>query len=139
MGGLLGFSPYEISELLLTQLSRSNPFESNTSTLLISLAGSLIKVYSNPSRHDLSPQISNLLNRLTDSILPPLALPDLGKCPLKILQSALITPYRDTAACNPELLFEYFGFLSRTIPRYSGTWAQGEYSKVDVLYSCLTG
>jgi hypothetical protein len=121
-GGLLEFSPDDITEFITTQLDRSNPLESNTSTLLLSLAQSLTKIYSNPTRSDITPQISNLLNHTSNSILPQLALPDLETFPPDILQSTLFTAFRNYAISNPELFFEYFGFLGRTIPRYSGTW-----------------
>jgi len=109
-------------EFITTQLDRSDPLASNTSTLLLSLAQSLTKVYSNPTRPDITPQISNLLDHSSSSILPQLALPTLETFPPEILQSSLVVPFRNTATSNPELFFEYFGFLGRTIPKYSSTW-----------------
>jgi len=119
---LLAFSPGDITELITTHLDRSDPLESNTSTLLLSLAQSLTKIYSNPVRPDITPQISNLLNHSSNSLLPQLSLPDVETFPPEILRSTLTTTFRNTATSNPELFFEYFGFLGRTIQRYSGTW-----------------
>ena len=121
-GGILLFSPKDCTELIITQLDRGNPLESNTSTLLLSLAQSLTKLYANPNRPDISPQISDLLDCSSNAILPRIILPDLETFPPEILFSPLITPFRDAATSNPELYFEYFGFLGRTLQRYSGTW-----------------
>lgn len=123
------FSPDDITEFITAQLDRSDPLESNTSTLLLSLAESLTKVYSNPTRPDITPQISNLLDHLSNMILPQLTLPDLETFPPEVLQSTLVTPFRNTAMSNPELCFEYFGFLGRTIPRYSSTWKRESTQK----------
>jgi hypothetical protein len=95
----------------------------------LSLAQSITKVYSNPNRPDIAPQISILLDRSTDTILPSLTLPDFETFPPEILLSTHVTAFRDTAMSNPELLFEYFGFLARTLQRYSGTWKRESLQK----------
>lgn len=123
------FSPDDCTELITTQLDRNDPLESNTSTLLLSLAQSITKVYSNPKRPDIAPQISILLDRTTNTILPSLTLPVFETFPPEVLLSTLVTPFRDAATSNPELLFEYFEFLGRTLQRYSGIWKHESLQK----------
>jgi hypothetical protein len=121
-GGLLIFPPGDVTELVTSHIGRQNVMDSNSSTLLLSLATSLTKLYSNTSRPEILPEISLLMNYLTDTLLPPTALPEMATFAPEILHAPLTKPFHDIILSNPELLFEYFGFLAHTMQRYSITW-----------------
>jgi hypothetical protein len=128
-GGLLLFSPEDVTMLVIAQLNANNVLESNSSTLLVSLAGHMTKVYSNKSRCDISPQITELMNHLTDSLLPALVLPEELAFPVELLHQPLIRQFQKLTTSNPELLFEYFNFLAQSMSRYSATWTQNQCQK----------
>jgi hypothetical protein len=123
-GGLLVFSPDDVTELITSHLSPQNAMNSNSSTLLLSLATSLTKIYSNKGRQDITPQITLLMNYLTDSLLPSIVLPEMEIFAPEILHQSLVRVFDHIIVSNPELLFEYFGFLVQTMSRYSSTWTQ---------------
>ena len=116
------FSPGDVTELITSHLSRQNAVDSNSSTLLLSLAASLSKLYTNTTRPEIVPEIKLLMDYLTDTLLPPIILPEMEIFAPEILHQPLIKPFHDIIISNPELLFEYFGFLEQTMHRYSITW-----------------
>lgn len=118
------FSPEDVTELITFHLTQQNAMDSNSSTLLFSLATSLTKLYSNTNRPEITPQITLLMNYLTDSLLPLIVLPDMETFSLDMLHQPIVRPLDHIIISNPELLFEYFGFLVQTMPRYSTTWTQ---------------
>lgn len=121
-GGLLVFSPGDVTELVMSHMGRQNVMDSNSSTLVLSLATSLTKLYSNSTRPKILPEITLLMNYLTDALLPPIVLPEIAVFAPEILHQPLTKPFHDIIISNPELLFEYFGFLAQTKQRYSITW-----------------
>lgn len=62
------------------------------------------------------------MNYLTAALLPPIVLPEMAAFAPEILCQPLTKPFQEIIISNPELLFEYFGFLAQTMPRYSVTW-----------------
>jgi len=124
-GGLLVFSPHDVTELITLHLSQVSVKESNSSTLLFSLATSLTKFFSNKKRRKIVSEVTLLMNYLTDSVLPAIVFPEMPIFAPEILQQqSLIRPFLDIIISNPELLFDYFGFLAQTMRRYSETWTQ---------------
>jgi hypothetical protein len=118
------FLPEDVTELIVSQVTRDNAMESNSSTLLLSLATSLAKVHSNASRPDIGSHVILLMNHLTDSLLPPVAFPEMETFRPELLQDPRSAAFRMVTTSNPELLFEYFGFLAQTISRYSTAWTK---------------
>jgi hypothetical protein len=128
--GLLVFSPFDVIQMITTHFSRHDAMNSNTSILILSLATSLTKTYSNPARPDISPQIAGLVDHITNSLLPPVVLPE-HSLPPEILEQPLAIPFREITTSNPELLFQYDGFLMQTImSRYSSTWTHNTIQRV---------
>ena len=119
--GLLTFSPHDATTIIQGHFSRLDAIHSNTSTLLLSLATSLTKTYSNSTRSDISPLIAMLINDTTHAIFPPLPLPKTTTLPPEILEQLV---FRDVITSNPELLYQFFEFIGQTMTRYSTTWTQ---------------
>jgi hypothetical protein len=42
----------------------------------------------------------------------------------EILHQPLVTPFHHATIANPELLYQYFEFLSKTMTRYTATWKE---------------
>src|SRR5208337_974238 len=103
-GGLLVFSPDDVTELITSHLNQQNAMNSNSSTLFLSLATSLTKIYSNKGRQDITPQITLLMNYLTDSLLPSIVLPEMKTFAPEILHQSLVRVFDHIIVSNPELL-----------------------------------
>ena len=128
-GGLLAFSPEDVTELLTSQINQYTAMTSNSSTLLLSLAKSLTRVFSNTHRPEISSQISILLTHLANCLLPPLSLPKMEIFTPEIMHQSIVSPFRDVATANPELMFEYFNFVAQTMSRYSATWTDNNIQR----------
>lgn len=123
-GGLLDFSAGEVTDLIAMHFSKHDVMESNSSTLILGLATSLTRLHSGKNSADIAPQIEAIMSQLTNSLIPPLDLPRMDVFSPEILQLPLIAPFREISISNPELLYQYFEFLSKTMTRYTGTWKE---------------
>jgi hypothetical protein len=123
-GGLLEFSPSEITELIIIHFSRADAIESNSSTLIVGLAISLTRAHSGRHSSEITPQIEAIIGQLTNSLLPSVTLPGTDVFSPEILLQPIVAPLYSIVRSNPELLYQYFEFLSKTMTRYSLTWKQ---------------
>jgi hypothetical protein len=123
-GGLLVFSPADVIALITASITPQNAMTSNASTLLLSLATSLTKTYSNANRPDISPQVTLLMDHLSNTLLPTIHLPEMQHFLPQILEQLMFRPFRLSIISNPEVIFEFFRFVSQTMIRYSVTWSQ---------------
>jgi len=123
-GGLLVFSPADVVALITTSVTPQNAMISNTSTLLLSLSTSLTKIYSNANRLDITPQITVLMDHLCITLLPPIHLPEMQHFLPEILQQLIFRELRAVILANPEVVSEFFRFISQTMTRYSVTWSR---------------
>jgi hypothetical protein len=123
-GGLLVFSPEDVIALITTSITQENAMTSNASTLLLSLATSLTKIYSNANRPDISLQVTLLMDHLSNTLLPTIHLPKMQHFLPQILDHLMFRPFRLPIISNPEVIFEFFRFISQTMTRYSVTWSQ---------------
>lgn len=123
-GGLFVFSPADVPPLIMTIINKQNALSSNASTLLLSLAASVTKAYTNPHRPDVREEIALLMVYLSDCLLPDIYLPDMQHFMPEILQQPIVQPFHTLRISNPEVFSEFFRFLSQTIPRYSVTWGE---------------
>src|SRR5215471_6967925 len=94
-GGLLVFSPGDVTDLVTSHIGRQNVMESNSSTLLLSLTTSLTKIYSNKTRPEILQEITLLMNYLTDVLLPSAVLPEMATFLPEILHQPIIKPFHD--------------------------------------------
>lgn len=123
-GGLLVFSPEDVVALITTSITQENAMTCNASTLLLSLATSLAKIYTNANRPDISPQVTLLMDHLSNALLPTTDLPEMQHFHPQILERLTVLPFRLPIISNPEVIFEFFRFISQTMSRYSVTWSQ---------------
>jgi hypothetical protein len=133
-GGLLVFSPADVIALITTSVNQQNVMTSNASTLLLSLATSLTKIYSNANRPDISQQITLLMDHLCNTLLPPIHLPEMQHFIPEILQQPTFQPFHALIISSPELISEFFRFISQTMTRSSMTWTQ---HNVERWMSCV--
>jgi len=94
--------------------------ESHSSPLILRLAADLARLHAGRVI-DITPQIGALLCRLTNLLIPPLDLPRMDEFSPEILRQSLVIPFRYAALSNPELLHQYFDFLSQMF-RDSAPW-----------------
>lgn len=99
--------------------------ESNSSTLIVGLAIALTRAHSGRISSEITPQIEAIISQLTNSLLPPVTLPEADAFSPEILQQSVVSPFYNVVRSNPELLCRYFEFLSKTMTRYSSTWKDG--------------
>lgn len=128
-GGLIVFSPEDVTGLIVSMFDQFDAVNSNSSTLLLSLARSLTRIYSNSCRSDISLHIGILQTHLTNCLLPAVELPDMETFAPELLQDPIISPFRQVTAANPELLFEYFNFIAQCMSRYSSTWVHNDVQR----------
>jgi hypothetical protein len=125
-GGLLVFSPTEVTYMVTSHFGQGFAMNANSSPLVLNLATSLVKVYSGKTKADFSPQIDLLITQITKALLPLNMLPtmvlDMASFPPELLQDVHLIPFRKMTGSYPELYFKYFEFLARTMHRYSTTW-----------------
>lgn len=123
-GGLLIFTPENVTVLIMALFNRNSALDSISATLLVSLAARMTRVYSNKHKPDISRQVASLIDYLTNSILPQLPGVQIPMLSLEIINQPEVLPFRTVTTYNPELLFNFFLFISHTISRYSSTWTE---------------
>ena len=123
-GGLLSFSPADVPSLIITSVNQTNVLTSNASTLLLSLAASLTKIYTNNSRPDISQQIALLMAHFCNALFPSINFPEMQHFTPEMLQQTVRQPFQILIISNPEVFSQFFRFISQTISRYSMTWSQ---------------
>jgi hypothetical protein len=124
----------DVIALITTSVDAQKAMTSNASTLLLSLATSLTKIYSNSSRPDISQQIAVLMDHFCNALLPDLHLPEMQHFLPEIQHQPIFQPFHNLIISNPEVFSEFFRFISQTMSRYSITWS---HKNVERWMSCI--
>lgn len=122
--GLLDFSPEEVTYLVTSHFNRPNAMDWNSSTVVVNLATSLVRLYSGKNKPDIHAQIDSLIDHLTKTLLPPVTFPETSTFSPELLQDGHVAVFQEMIRSYPELYFKYFEFIGRTMYRYSMTWKQ---------------
>jgi hypothetical protein len=122
--GLLVFSPDEVTYLVTSHFDRPNAMDWNSSTVVLNLATSLVRLYSGKNKPDIHAQIDSLIDHLTKTLLPPLTFPESSTFSPELLQDSHVSVFQEMIRSYPELYYKYFEFIGTTMYRYSMTWKQ---------------